>query len=338
MRRIDLIAKLVAPLFISLVDAASTHVALWVVFCSSIVSVAVEYFAIAQVYHAVPELARLSETLELSAHPLGTVGTEDTSDPVQTSTLQHFRAYLSGVSLSWQSYFQSPVLLASLSLCILYLTVLSFNAHMVTFLLASGFSAVSISIFRLISVVVELGATWAAPILMSRVGPTRSGLWFITWQTGCAAAGVAVFSAAALEVRLRSIALIAGVIMSRVGLWGFDLSVQYLVQEVRVSVTSRIPTHLTQEVYANSRSQFSTTEAALQNLFEMISFATTSIFSEPGQFQYPALISVGATGVANLCFTTYVKRNRGHLFHKSGCLARQKYSRVVDADVELAAR
>lgn len=343
MRRIDLIAKLVAPLFISLVDAASTHVALWVVFCSSIVSVAVEYFAIAQVYHAVPELARSSETLELSDHALGTVDTEDTSNPVQNSTLQHFRAYLSGVSLSWQSYFHNPVLLASLSLCILYLTVLSFHAHMVTFLLASGFSAVWISMFRLISVVVELAATWAAPILMSRIGPTRSGLWFITWQNACAATGVAIFSAAALNVRLRSIALIAGVIMSRIGLWGFDLSVQYLVQEVSASalLSSVIPhifTHSTQEVSSNSRSQFSTTEAALQNLFEMLSFATTSIFSKPEQFQYPALISVGATAAANLCFTTYVKRNRGHLFHNSRCLARQKYSRLINADVELAAR
>ncbi|KAI4234033.1 MAG: hypothetical protein LQ349_004039 [Xanthoria aureola] len=324
MRRIDLIAKLVAPLFISLIDAASTHIALWVVLASSLASVTVEYFAIAQVYHAVPELAPSSvATVELTDHALNIVDTQNTSTPVQESRLQHVLAYFNGIQSSWRSYFRSSVLLASLSLCILYFTVLSFNAQMVTYLLASGFSAIWISGFRFLSVVVELGATWAAPILMSRIGPARSGLWFITWQTACAAAGVALFCTEALEVRLRSLALISGVIMSRIGLWGFDLSVQYLVQE---------------EVSSNSRSQFSTTEAALQNLFEMLSFATTSVFSKPELFQYPALISVGATGVANLCFTTYVKQNRGHLFHKSRCLARQKYTRVNDPDVELTAR
>ncbi|KAL8785369.1 MAG: hypothetical protein Q9213_003434 [Squamulea squamosa] len=194
---------------------------------------------------------------------------------------------------------------------------------MVTFLLASEFTAIWVSVFRLISVVVELGATWAAPILMSRIGPVRSGLWFITWQSVCAAVGVALFSTAALDLRMRSIALISGVIMSRIGLWGFDLSVQYIVQE---------------EVPSESRSQFSATEAALQNLFEMFSFAITSVFSKPEQFRYPALISVGATAVANLSFTAYVKRKRGHLLHKSTCLTRQKYTRIDDSDVELTTR
>ncbi len=341
MRRIDLIAKLVAPLFISLIDAASTHIALWVVLASSLASVTVEYFAIAQVYHAVPELARSAvATVELTDHAFDIMGTQNPSTPVQKSRLQHVSAYFNGIQSSWRSYFRSSVLLASLSLCILYFTVLSFNAQMVTYLLASGFSAIWISGFRFLSVVVELGATWAAPILMSRIGPIRSGLWFITWQTTCAAAGVALFCTEALEVRLRSLALILGVIMSRIGLWGFDLCVQYLVQEVRVFVLVilRVFTDLMQEVSSNSRSQFSTTEAALQNLFEMLSFTTTSVFSKPELFQYPALISVGATVVANLCFTTYVKQNRGHLFHKSRCLARQKYTRVNDPDVELTAR
>ncbi|KAL8905643.1 MAG: hypothetical protein Q9171_006592 [Xanthocarpia ochracea] len=323
MRRIDLVAKLVAPLFISLVDAASTYAALWVVLGSSLASVTVEYFAIAQVYHAVPELARPSETTELSDHILEPADPRDASTPNQKPSLEHISVYINGSLSPWCSYFRSPVLLASLSLCILYLTVLSFNAQMITYLLASGFTATWVSVFRLISVVVELAATWAAPMLMSQIGPTRSGLWFITWQSVCAAVGVALFSTAALELRMRSIALISGVIMSRIGLWGFDLSVQFLVQE---------------EVASVSRSQFSATEAALQNLFEMLSFATTSIFAKPEQFQYPALISVGATMVANLCFTTYVRQIRGHLFHKSRCLARQKYTRVDDSDVELTTR
>ncbi|KAL8770302.1 MAG: hypothetical protein Q9209_003938 [Squamulea sp. 1 TL-2023] len=324
MRRIDLIAKLVAPLFISLVDAASTHVALWTVLGSNLASVTVEYFAIAQVYRAMPGLARSSEIAEMSAHEAAEdVDARNISATNRKTFLTRISSYYNITLSLWYIYFRSPVLLASISLCVLYFTVLSFNAQMVTFLLASGFTALWISVFRLISVVVELGATWAAPILMSRIGPVRAGLWFITWQSVCATAGVALFSTTALDLRTRSAALISGVVMSRIGLWGFDLCVQYIVQE---------------EAPSDSRSQFSATEAALQNLFEMFSFAITSVFSEPEQFQYPALISVGATAVANLCFTAYVKRKRGHLIHESICLTRHKYTKIDDSDVELTTR
>lgn len=236
MRRIDLIAKLVAPLFISIIDAASRHVALWVVLGSSLASVVVEYFAIAQVFHAVPELARSSETEQSSCPIPDTVAIQEVPLPQQNPVMAYILTGLEKTSSSWYSYFRSPVLLASLSLCILYLTVLSFNGQMVTYLLASGFTAIWVAVFRLISVVVELGATWAAPFLMSRIGPIRSGLWFITWQFGCAAMAVAIFYTTALTFRNGAVALVGGVIMSRIGLWGFDLNVQFLVQEVRVPI------------------------------------------------------------------------------------------------------
>lgn len=129
---------------------------------------------------------------------------------------------------------RSPMVLASLSLCILYLTVLSFNAQMITYLLDNGFTALWVSVFRLVSVLFELGATWAAPVLMSKIGPIRSGLWFITWEFSCATAGVAIFAQEVFSQRIRASALITSVLLSRVGLWGFDLSIQYLVQEVNL--------------------------------------------------------------------------------------------------------
>lgn len=49
MRRIDLVCKLVAPVVISLVDGYSTLVAVYVILGQSILSVLIEYFAIAQV-------------------------------------------------------------------------------------------------------------------------------------------------------------------------------------------------------------------------------------------------------------------------------------------------
>ncbi|KAL8750711.1 MAG: hypothetical protein Q9184_006327 [Pyrenodesmia sp. 2 TL-2023] len=234
MRRIDLVAKLIAPLVISFIDATSKTFAVWTVLGSTLTSVAVEYIAIAQVYHIVPQLAEIVKLSEGPRQVMEALNVEELQAAEQSSGDSLLHVWLDPVLSSWSHYFRSSVLLASLSLSMLFLTVLSFNAHMVTYLLALGFSALWIAIFRLISVIVELGATWAAPLLMSKIGPVRSGLWFITWQFIFAAAGVAIFNMQKLNPRLNAIPLIVGVVLSRIGLWGFDLSVQYLVQEVRV--------------------------------------------------------------------------------------------------------
>lgn len=49
MRRIDLFCKLVAPLAIALVDGVSTKAAILFTLASNVISVMIEYFAIARV-------------------------------------------------------------------------------------------------------------------------------------------------------------------------------------------------------------------------------------------------------------------------------------------------
>lgn len=51
MRRIDLVCKLCGPLFIALVNGASTKIAILVTLGTNVVSVVVEYFAIAEARH-----------------------------------------------------------------------------------------------------------------------------------------------------------------------------------------------------------------------------------------------------------------------------------------------
>ncbi|KAL8765368.1 MAG: hypothetical protein Q9194_006592 [Teloschistes cf. exilis] len=240
MRRIDLTSKLVAPLFISIVDVFSRNVALWVVLGSSLVSVMIEYVAIAQVcssvYSGYAELKRLARSIDLitrepSNQRLDFAAGQGTPISESRFNARHILTWFQEALSPWAQYMRSPVVPASLSLCMLYLTVLSFNAQMITYLLDSGFTALWVSGFRLVSVLFELGATWAAPVLMSKIGPIRSGLWFITWEFICAAAGVAVFAQEAFSQHIRASVLITSVLLSRIGLWGFDLSIQYLVQE-----------------------------------------------------------------------------------------------------------
>ena len=49
MRRIDLVCKLAGPLFIALIDGASTKLAIFITIGINALSVPIEYFAIAQV-------------------------------------------------------------------------------------------------------------------------------------------------------------------------------------------------------------------------------------------------------------------------------------------------
>lgn len=302
MRRIDLICKLIAPLGIGLLDGYSTKIAIWVVFGQNAISVLVEYFAIAQVYAAVPELGRgkeLGNTTETPRSPGGT--------PIAPS-----RTTLSTIKNNirpWKDYFQNPAFLASFSLSLLYLTVLSFASQMTTYLLTLGFTSTHVSLMRLVAVILELSATCAAPLLMNKIGAVRSGLWFVNEQLFSIMAAVAFFAATTSQTHLKlaGLALVAGVALSRLGLWGFDLCVQYLVQE---------------DAPEAIRGSFSAIEMSLQNFFELLSFATTMVFYRPEDFKYPVYISTGAVALSAACFAGFVRQKRGHLLHTSKCLRR----------------
>lgn len=83
------------------------------------------------------------------------------------------------------------------------------------------------------------------------------------------------------------------------------------------------------------RARFSATEMALQNIFEMVSFASTIIWAQPEQFHYPVAISAGAVAVAAIGFATYVRKERGHLLHTSKCLGGDKVAyQPVDVEAE----
>lgn len=227
MRRIDLVCKLVGPLVIALVDGYSTITAIIAVLVMNASSVLIEYFAIARVYRMVPALqARLA----------GLKNTEHASSarpelPALWRLGSHCMVQIRSIYQTVSDYIRHPVFLPSMALCLLYFTVLSFSGQMVTYLLSVGLSSAQVGVLRTLSTAVEISATWLAPIAMNRVGPLRGGLWFINWQIICLMAAFGFFSI----VRTPSVAafgLVVGVIASRVGLWGFDLCVQIIIQEV----------------------------------------------------------------------------------------------------------
>ena len=102
---------------------------------------------------------------------------------------------------------------------------------MATYLLSMKFSSTSIGLMRTASVALEISATCLAPWVMDRVGPLRTGLWSINWQILFLLGAVSAFWVVE-SPSIAALGLVIGVVLSRVGLWAFDLSVQILVQEV----------------------------------------------------------------------------------------------------------
>jgi solute carrier family 40 (iron-regulated transporter), member 1 len=230
MRRIDLICKLLGPLFIALIDGASTETAIIINFTMNVASVPVEYFAIALVYYKVPELQHSKKKPSQSSSEA-----ESRQEPVGrlAHNWNHIKRTFNKFTADFDMYLHHRAFLPSIAGALLYLTVLSFAGQMVTYLLSVGYSATQISIARTLSVVFEVMATWIAPWLMGKIGPVRAGLWFSNWQVMMLVAGTVVFFAFyETNPVVSAIGLVGGTILSRVGLWGFDLCAQIIVQEV----------------------------------------------------------------------------------------------------------
>lgn len=237
MRRIDLLCKLFGPLFIATMDGQSSRVAILVNFGMNVASLPVEYLAIARVYHEVPELQAPKTRPQRSTAP------QQESPHATESTISN--AWKSLVEMVRQSgrdfalYFKHRAFLPSMAGAILYLTVLSFGGQMVTYLLSSGYSSVQIGIARTFGVIFEVLSTWAAPWLMGRIGAVRAGLWMSSWQVMMLAAGVCVFWIFEGENSIVSASgLVGGTVLSRLGLRGFDLCVQLIIQEVSEAMPS----------------------------------------------------------------------------------------------------
>lgn len=139
--------------------------------------------------------------------------------------------WLRQVMLPMKEYVGSSVFLPSISLSITYCTVLALGVPMVAYLFATGMPAYQVSLLRVVSVAAELSGTWFGPKMMEKIGPDRAGLWFVNWLFGCVLVTTALFVVLGSSPEAVWV-LVGGTILSRFGLWAFDLCAQFLVQEV----------------------------------------------------------------------------------------------------------
>ncbi|RVX68592.1 hypothetical protein B0A52_07019 [Exophiala mesophila] len=307
-RRIDLFCKLLGPLAIALVHAWSPSIAIWSTAAVNAISVMVEYPFVAKVLRDSPSLSRpraldtqpSDETIRMESQTMLDTDQAENQQPVSTLSL---------VSKSIQSYTRSSAFLPSLALSLLYLTVLSFSGQMTTFLLAMPqpkLTSATIGLLRTASTVAEISATFISPRVMTRIGPIRAGIWFLSWQAlTLSPAALILWTDGIRETRTAFIIFILAIISSRIGLWSFDLCAQFIIQE---------------SISASSRGSFSAMETSLQNLFELCAFAMTIVFPRPNQFRYPALASLVAIYCSAAVYAAFVRDRRGHLLHMPSCI------------------
>ena len=214
----------------------------------------------------------------------------------------------------------------------LYLTVLDFQGVLVTYLIAAGYNSFHIALVRTLSVIFELSATWIAPRAMKRIVPARAGMWFLGWHMLWLGAAVSFFWAERVPIIAAS-GLVAGSILSRIGLWGYDLCAQFIIQEVSATI-EKFAIHrldnltLAKEVQDSHRGSFSSTEASLQSAFELLSYVSTMIWSRPDQFRNPVLLSAVAVYTAGLLFGNFLRIRGIPLMHIPRCMKRKESSQA----------
>jgi len=169
MRRIDLICKLFAPLVISaIIEGFSAPTSVLLIALGNVLGVVIE-----------PQLALIVWSRNKKLQALKAVHVSSTSPRPTTSWSswmridKHIFGLLKLQQRQIRAYFNTKAWMPSLSLALLYLSALSYAATFITWLLASGFSLLDITIARTAGSVVEVSSTFITPYTINRLARTR---------------------------------------------------------------------------------------------------------------------------------------------------------------------
>lgn len=153
-KRIDLICKLIAPIFISIIiSSTSNRVGVFVVGGMSACSWFFEIFCARIVWNRNPKFQALkpsSRPSELESDERGNIF---------TTAKKRFNRY----AQDFKNYFSTRVWIPSLALAMLYFSALAYSSNFITFMINAGISLDIITIARACGSVVEISSTFVTP-------------------------------------------------------------------------------------------------------------------------------------------------------------------------------
>ncbi|OCH89023.1 hypothetical protein OBBRIDRAFT_733305 [Obba rivulosa] len=300
MRRIDLLCKLLAPLFVSLLTTAASYTFAAYFLCGiEGATMLFELLWISVVYRRFPMLkgAQVARDALLQ---------ERVHDP-HRHQMRRVQVSLKNHLLDWIEFVHHPVFLSSLSISCLYFTVLSFDGTMLSYLKAVNYSDPFLAGMRGLNVVAGLAGTLVMPLLERKLGLVRAGNWSIWSEVVCLIPAVVSFFVGAPSVgghapAWNSVLLFGGMMLSRTGLWAFDLC---QLKELQLALESH-----------PRRNSITALQFSLQNVADMLKYVLTAVLSRPSQFKWAALASYVSVVAGAAAYLLYVRKERGHIFHE----------------------
>lgn len=164
-RRIDLLCKLFAPVFISVIIlSTSMFVGVLVVGCTSTVSWGIEMWCAKRVWRTNAVLRR-PKVFKVLADDV------DSKWSWRQSIPNAFSRQISQL----RAFFATDIWIPALSLTMLHFSVLAYAATFITFLLNAGFSLFLITSARVASSIVEVSSTFVAPLSIKYLAAAAAG-------------------------------------------------------------------------------------------------------------------------------------------------------------------
>ncbi|GAA5851103.1 hypothetical protein JCM8547_004133 [Rhodosporidiobolus lusitaniae] len=309
LRRIDLLSKLLAPLFVSLLTTAVSYTfAAAFLLGLAVGSLTFEFVWITYVYRRFPMLSQESRDNPQPSPEEATTSPEASPVPPRNRFEQlpsRFKLRLLAEGRDWLAFIRAPIFFSSLAISLLYLTVLSFEASMLAYLKAHGYADSFVAGMRGVGVVTGLGGTLLMPVLEKRIGLVRAGTWSIFSEVITLIPALLAFLAFEPSMGRGGLAfdalLFTGMALSRIGLWSFDLAQLKELQEA-----------LDDHPRKNS---IMALQFSLQNSFDLVKYVVTIILNKPSQFEWAVVISFVSVCCGSLSYLVYARKERGHLLH-----------------------
>lgn len=279
MRRIDLFCKTMAPLTMGIITFKGNLYGVISIIIWNVLSGCLEYILILKTYINFPELSNKNNPNNENTHLIENDNYEE--------------------NITFIEYIKHKIFLASLSLSMLYLTVLSFGGIMTSYLKLIGYSDFTLGILRAVAGISGISATYLMPYISSKIGIVRTGLWAL-WLEFFTLIPVILSFKLNISDWINFIMMFGGMSLSRIGLWMFDLSETIILQN---------------QVDSKKIGSISGWQHSLCNFFDLLQFILTMIISDPNNFFIPSFILLLAVLSSSIIYTYYVYKQRGHLLH-----------------------